>query len=136
MLRNYLASEDWIRFVGKRKFDSDTQEWRYKAQEVIKIQPPQSFNSPIETTMSTSRRKPKRILVCSKSDCRKRGSNALCRLLETTLAESGLAEQVTIKKTGCMDRCKSGPHLVFMPSKQRYSKVTPEILPDLMQKHL
>ncbi|MGD1905728.1 MAG: (2Fe-2S) ferredoxin domain-containing protein [Leptolyngbyaceae cyanobacterium] len=138
MLHNYLVTGDWIRLVGKQKLDADTQELRYKAQEVIKIQPPQSSDSQLGTKQVTltPRHKPKRILVCTKSDCRKRGSNTLCRLLEKALAESGRSGQVTIKKTGCMDRCKSGPHLVFMPGKQRYSRATADMLPDLMNKHL
>lgn len=141
MLHGYLATGDWIRLVGKQKLDPDTQEWRYKAHEVIKItaQSPSSL-LPVQTksiakAAPPSPQKTKKVLICNKSACRKRGSGALCNLLEATLAKSGRSEQVTIKKTGCMDRCKTGPHLVFMPDKQRYSKVTAAMVPDLIQKH-
>ncbi|MDA0268231.1 MAG: (2Fe-2S) ferredoxin domain-containing protein [Cyanobacteria bacterium] len=142
MLHGYLTIGDWIRLVGTQKLDPDTQEWRYKAHEVIKIPAPTTFSplpvqaSSISATAQPSFQKPKKVLICNKSACRKRGSGALCHLLETVLAESGRSEQVTVKKTGCMDRCKTGPHLVFVPDKQRYSKVTAAMLPGLMEKHL
>lgn len=139
MLHGYLATGDWIRLVGKQKLDPDTQEWRYKAHEVIKIAA-LTASSPLPEPVRTrakaaSPQKPKKVLICNKSACRKRGSEALCDLLEATLTKSAHSKQVIIKKTGCMDRCKTGPHLVFMPDKRRYSKVTAAMVPDLMQKH-
>jgi (2Fe-2S) ferredoxin len=138
MLPGYLTVGDSIRMIGKQKLDPDTQEWRYKAHEVVKI--PELRLSPMQTGAIATKTQPSpkklKVLICHKSDCRKRGSGAICNLLETALAESDRAEQITVKKTGCMDRCKTGPHLVFMPGKQRYSKVTAAMLPDLVQKHL
>ena len=52
----------------------------------------------------------------------KRGGKALCKALATTISDRGLEEQVTIKATGCMKKCKSGPNLV-MPDKTRYSRI-------------
>jgi (2Fe-2S) ferredoxin len=138
MLCGYLTAGDWIRVVGKQTLDPDTQEWRYKAHEVIKIPaltPPSPMQA-IAPKAQPSPKKTKKVLICHKSDCRKRGSGAICNLLEAALAESDRSDQITVKKTGCMDRCKSGPHLVFMPDKQRYSKVTAAMVPDLVQKHL
>ncbi len=142
MLYGYLTPGDWVRLVGQQKLDPETQEWRYKAHEVIKISDLAAVNPlPVQassrsTTAKSSPQKLKQVLICNKSGCRKRGSGALCHFLEAALVESGRSEQIIVKKTGCMDRCKAGPHLVFMPGKQRYSKVTAAMLPDLMQKHL
>ncbi|MGA7936768.1 MAG: (2Fe-2S) ferredoxin domain-containing protein, partial [Kovacikia sp.] len=44
-------------------------------------------------------------------------------------------EQVTIRGTGCMKDCKAGPNLVVMPGKCRYSRVTPQEIPELLAKH-
>lgn len=134
MLHNYLVTGDWIRLVGKQKLDADTQELRYKAQEVIKIPEPGLANLLSETQQAIvshkpRSRKPKRVLVCNKSDCRKRGSRALCQLLETTLAESGRAEQVTIKLTGCMDRCKSAPISFLCRTNSATAKFLPKCCP-------
>jgi NADH:ubiquinone oxidoreductase subunit E len=74
------------------------------------------------------------ILVCQKSDCMKRGGKALCQALESELRNSGLEDSVTIKGTGCMKNCKSGPNLV-MPDKTRYSKIQAEQVPALIDKH-
>ena len=77
-----------------------------------------------------------KILVCGKSGCMKRGGRAVCQQLESLLDAQDLADQVVIKQTGCMDRCKAGPNLVIMPDKARYSKVKPEAIPDLLHRHL
>jgi NADH:ubiquinone oxidoreductase subunit E len=81
------------------------------------------------------------ILICQKSDCVRRGSNLLCRIIEQELrvAEGGrshrhLTDNVTIKSTGCMKNCKAGPNLI-MPDKTRYSQVKPEQIPALVKKH-
>jgi (2Fe-2S) ferredoxin len=42
--------------------------------------------------------------------------------------------QVTIKGTGCMKQCKAGPNIV-MPDKTRYSRIRPQDIPNLVDKH-
>ncbi|MBD2483743.1 (2Fe-2S) ferredoxin domain-containing protein [Planktothrix sp. FACHB-1365] len=79
--------------------------------------------------------KPAKILICQKSDCRKRGGDAICTLLQQELAQRGLEDQVTIQKTGCLKKCKAGPNLVMLPDKTRYSKVEPEKIPALIEQH-
>lgn len=81
-----------------------------------------------------SRNKPATILVCQKSDCCKRGGNAVTRALQTELANRGLTEQVTIRGTGCMKQCKAGPNLV-MPDKSRYSRIRSEEVAALVDQH-
>lgn len=76
-----------------------------------------------------------RILVCQKSDCRKRGGETIAIALEQQLEELGLSDQVQIKKTGCMSRCKHAPNVVVMPDKTRYSRLGPEEIPELIEKH-
>lgn len=79
--------------------------------------------------------KPAKILICQKSDCRKRGGDAICTLLQQELAQRGLEDQVIIQKTGCLKKCKAGPNLVMLPDKTRYSKVEPEKIPALIEQH-
>lgn len=81
------------------------------------------------------RKKKCSILVCQKSDCRKRGGEEIAIALEEQLEEFGLSDQVQIKKTGCMSRCKHAPNVVVMPDKTRYSRLDPEEIPQLIEKH-
>lgn len=79
--------------------------------------------------------KPAKILICQKSDCRKRGGDEICSILQQELAQRGLEDQVTIQKTGCLKKCKAGPNLVMLPDKTRYSKVEPQKIPALIDQH-
>ncbi|OUC13510.1 MAG: hypothetical protein B0A82_17080 [Alkalinema sp. CACIAM 70d] len=74
-----------------------------------------------------------KILMCQKSDCMKRQGKAVCQALEAALHDRQLTEFVQVKGTGCLKHCKAGPNLVV--DKVRYSKVTPEEVPDLLDKH-
>ncbi|MBD3880371.1 (2Fe-2S) ferredoxin domain-containing protein [Phormidium tenue FACHB-886] len=89
--------------------------------------------SPAEATVAKAG-KPACILICQKSDCCKRGSQQVARALEAELSERGLQDQVTVKATGCMKRCKEGAN-VIMPDKTRYSRVRPGATPALLDKH-
>lgn len=80
-------------------------------------------------------KKKAKILVCKKSDCNKRGAGGVCKALEAALSDRGLEEEVTVQKTGCLKKCKAGPNIVMLPDKERYSKIDPEEVPELIEKH-
>ncbi|MBE9142063.1 (2Fe-2S) ferredoxin domain-containing protein [Planktothrix mougeotii LEGE 06226] len=116
----------------------------------LSVQTSNSLNSPIQEDCETSEIcslvipgepvqqpavKPAKILICQKSDCRKRGGDEICTLLQQELAQRGLEDQVIIQKTGCLKKCKAGPNLVMLPDKTRYSKVEPEEIPALIEQH-
>ena len=63
-----------------------------------------------------------------------RGGKAVCRALEAALSHRGLQDQVMIKGTGCMKKCKAGPNIV-MPDKTRYSRIPSTQVPAIMDKH-
>jgi len=93
---------------------------------------------PVETVTpgaACSQKKKCSILVCQKSDCRKRGGEEIAIALEEQLQELGISDQVKIKKTGCMSRCKHAPNVVVMPDKTRYTRLDPEEVPQLIEKH-
>ena len=96
-----------------------------------------SFASSPELTSNSKpagKAKKATILVCQKSDCMKRGGKALCKALGSAISDRGLEEQVTIKATGCMKKCKAGPNLV-MPDKTRYSRIQAGQVSTLIDKH-
>ena len=76
-----------------------------------------------------------KILVCQKSDCLKRGGAAVCKALENALNSRGLEDQVTVQGTGCLKQCKSGPNIVVMPDKTRYTRIAPAEIPAIIDKH-
>jgi (2Fe-2S) ferredoxin len=85
---------------------------------------------------TSDNKRPIKVLVCGKSKCMKRGGKAICQYLEALKNDQDLGDRIMLKQTGCMDRCKSGPNLVVMPDKAKYSRVTPEELEDLLHRHL
>jgi len=126
-----LVPGDWIQVSGQTKVEVETGEAQFKAFSIQPKAPNRAAALPLPDTKPTRAK----ILVCQKSPCRKRGADGVCQALQSALDDRGLGEQVTIKQTGCMDRCKAGPNVVVMPDKTRYSRVLPEEIPDLIEQH-
>ncbi|MDY7021244.1 MAG: (2Fe-2S) ferredoxin domain-containing protein [Cyanobacteriota bacterium] len=128
-----------VQVSGIKKYDFKSGKIKLKAEQVMAVESegqvsPKPCSSQKEGKKNCAGKA--QILVCGKSDCRKRGGHHLCSALETVLKERGLEDQVTIKKTGCLKRCKAGPNLVMMPDKARYSRVRAQEVPELIAKHL
>lgn len=133
-LSQVLAPGDWIQIAGKQKLNSKTGKLKLKALIVKPASPKcsQRFPSSKVQTAETQAR----VMICQKAPCMKRGAQSVCQALETVLGDRGLEGQVLLKKTGCMNRCKAGPNVIFMPDKTRYTRVCPEEVPALVEKHL
>lgn len=145
MLFRYLAVGDSLRVVGQQKVDKHTGEPRYKAQDIVRIDGGAAVDPSLESVaprvdqfsarpQERSKKKKARILVCNKSSCRKRGSEAVCSAIAQTLSQLDLTD-IELKKTGCMDRCKAGPNVVMMPGKAKYTRVSPNQISKLVQQH-
>jgi len=133
-LGQVLIPGDWIQITGKQKLSSKTGRTKLKALKVKSASPKYSEVFPYPKAQ-TSKTKP-RVMVCQKAPCMKRGAQSVCQALETALGDRGLEDQVSLKRTGCMNHCKTGPNVVFMPDKTRYTRVHPEEVPELVEKHL
>jgi (2Fe-2S) ferredoxin len=139
-----LPPGTWLQIVGEKKYDSKTGEVKLKAERVMACLKevetreellPTSAEKPEENNKEKSTKsKSNTILVCQKSSCMKRGGKKLCQALAASLSERGLEDQVTIKGTGCMKKCKAGPNLI-MPDKTRYTKIQAEQVSTVMDKH-
>ena len=138
-----LAPGTWLQVVGYKKHDIKKDKVTLKAERVMAarsdmgrvatatpVQEPQAMS----TNKAKSAKNKETILVCQKSDCMKRGGKAVCQALEAALSNRGLEDQVTIKGTGCMKKCKAGPNLV-MPDKTRHSCIKAAQVPAIMDKH-
>ncbi len=138
-----LAPGSWLQVVGFQKHDIKKDKVILKAERVMAvrshmetvatvtsvIEPPA-----IKNTQEKISKNKDTILVCHKSDCMKRGGKAVCQALEAALSHRGLEDQVSIKGTGCMKKCKAGPNIV-MPDKTRYSRIPYTQVPAIMDKH-
>ncbi len=89
---------------------------------------------PITPKTPQAATKPATIKVCGKSDCMKRGGKAMCKTLGKAL-QSGNYPAIEVQFTGCMGKCSQGPNLLVMPDKKRYTKVTAEDIPQVLQAH-
>jgi (2Fe-2S) ferredoxin len=132
-LREVLQPGDWLEISGECKYKYKTGELKLKAYQVnIKTANKQTTDLP--SPVGTPKNKTC-VMVCQKSSCRKRGADQVCQALTESLRDRGLEEQVSIKGTGCMKQCKTGPCVVMMPDKSRYTQVSPQEIPKLIEKH-
>lgn len=130
---NWLAVRGWAsrcRKTGKLKL---------RAESIVRVGAPagEAVMVPLRSLPETppAARKPAKVLVCTKSSCRKRGAEAICAALQADLQARGLTEAVEIRTTGCLKACKHGPNAVFMPGKARYGSLQPSQIPPLVAKH-
>ena len=138
-----LPPGTWLQVTGYKKHDIKKDKVILKAERVMAARSAQQTvarvtsvkeTPAIETTQVKTGKNKDTILVCHKSDCMKRGGKAVCQALEAALNHRGLQDQVMIKGTGCMKKCKAGPNIV-MPDKTRYSRIPSTQVPAIMDKH-
>lgn len=134
-----LPRGTWVQAVGTKKYDFKTGEVTLKAEHVMAAR---SEVREVEATKQSdnhskvqSAKTKATILVCQKSDCMKRGGQAVCQALANALSDRSLEDQVTIKGTGCMKNCKAGPN-VIMPDKTRYTRIQAAQVPAIIDKHI
>lgn len=125
-----IVPGDWIQISGKKKLSRG--KLKLKASRVHSA-PPKYADFPQPPAQLTGTKA--RVMVCQKSPCLKRGAGSVCQALEIALGDRGLEDQVSLKTTGCMNRCKAGPNVVFMPGKNRYSGIHPEEISALVEEH-
>lgn len=153
-----IRPRSWVKVTGKGKLDkkSGKAEWKASSIEEISLQtvadvkaeaekaeaekaekekaPQPSQLQLVSATKSAAKEKPARILICQKSSCRKKGSQKVISAVEDAIAKADASDRITVKSTGCLKCCKTGPTVVVLPSgskgkklsKERYRKVTPK----------
>lgn len=132
-LREALQAGDWIEISGIQKLKQKTGELKLKAY-YVKLKAPNPQQQALQPAVAAPKAKAC-VMVCQKSSCRKRGAEEVCGAITASLRDRGLEDQVAIKGTGCMKQCKSGPCVIFMPDKSRYSGVAPKQVAGLIEKH-
>jgi (2Fe-2S) ferredoxin len=132
-LRETLQPGDWLRISGEQEYKYKTGELKLKAFQAT-LKAPSTQQKACQPKLAVPKTKAC-VMVCQKSACCKRGAREVVESLSESLRDRGLKEQVTIKGTGCMKQCKTGPCVVFLPDKSRYTKVAPKEVIGLVDKH-
>ncbi len=138
-----LPLESKLEVAGKLKQYPKTGKVKYKAQTITvlpqnleqsaKIKTKQVSLLPVFDSKTKSKAK---VLICQKSNCWKKGGKQVFEELESVLSDRNLSEQIPIRKTGCLNKCKKAPNLVMLPDKAHYTKVKPKQVADFVEKHL
>lgn len=125
-----------LQVIGEQKVDDEDGSITYKARQIVVAPPLSTVMAPTPTPQPQRKKQATKacILVCRKSDCCKRGGRELIAGLHKELGDRQIAEQVVIRETGCMKKCKAGPNLV-MPDKTRHSRVRAKDIAALLDKH-
>jgi (2Fe-2S) ferredoxin len=132
---NQLQEQEWIHLIGVSKLNPKTGQMKLKAHTLTPATP-SHLQQHLTFSVAQPKEKPEgKILVCQKSSCCQRGAQAICAALKTELGDRGLDKHVEIVKTGCMNNCKAGPHVVIMPGKARYTKVKTTQVAQLIDQH-
>ncbi|MGF1591594.1 MAG: (2Fe-2S) ferredoxin domain-containing protein [Pleurocapsa sp.] len=131
LLSQNLKPGCYLRVTGMRKYKLHQEKVEYKAYRIELLPEPATFDNVIATTNSKAK-----VLICQGSSCWKNGGKTTCELLQIELQVKGITDKVEIKTTGCLKQCKQAPNIVIMPGNNRYSRVQPKQLSQLIAKHL
>ena len=80
----------------------------------------------------TNRREPGDPRGC----CADRGGEQVRERFKQELSARGLAGTVRANAAGCLDQCARGCTVVVYPEQVWYQKVTPEDVPEIVERHL
>lgn len=83
-----------------------------------------------------------RIFVCIRErptpqeSCAGNGAHATIQALKNEIARRGLAAQVKVNSSSCLDLCTGGPHLIVYPEGTWYSGLTADSVADFVEAQL
>jgi len=75
------------------------------------------------------------LLLCGGTGCHASGSQEVKETLEKELSKQGLDKEIRVIETGCNGFCAQGPLMVVQPEDIFYQKLTPKVIPHLVEEH-
>ena len=86
----------------------------------------------------------KHVFICTnrrdpgnpKGDCASKGSEAVRDEFKRQLHERGVKGKIRANAAGCLDQCVRGVTVVVYPEQVWYGRVTPDDIPEIVEKHL
>lgn len=76
------------------------------------------------------------ILVCTGSDCRKRGGRKVYKAFKEVLDDRGLKRRIKVLEVDCFDQCAHGPMAVVYPDAVWYAELKPNDPEQIVDQHL
>ncbi len=141
LIVNELPLGSWVTISGKETYNWKKGTRKRKIQDIQPHNPETAATAPTIASANTSaattattpsptpqkkKDKKDKILICQKSSCCKRGGKAVYQAAVDTIEKHDLHDQVQVKPSGCMDKCKKGPCVVMQADKSRHLGVQPE----------
>ncbi len=141
----------WLTLLGQKQVDSATGKTNIKVKQLLS--PPKGYPSPaiierqtipdsICSVVTPSSATQTEIRVCQGSSCRRKGSEGICRAMQTYLDRHNLTEQVEIKPVKCLHQCKVAPQAIFIhpdkdkkPQKTQYFQLQTYQIEKILTKH-
>ena len=74
-------------------------------------------------------------LICGGTGCTSSGSAEIQEALHREIAAKGLEDEIKVVQTGCFGLCALGPIMIIYPEGIFYSKVTAEVVPEIVEEH-
>lgn len=71
-----------------------------------------------------------------KGSCARKGSEQIRERFKKELHERGLKKRFRANAAGCLDQCANGCTVVVYPEQAWYGHVTPDDVPEIIEKHL
>jgi (2Fe-2S) ferredoxin len=71
-----------------------------------------------------------------KGSCKLRGGPDVRDRLKAELAARGLSQLIRANNAGCLDQCEHGVTVLVYPEQVWYGHVTPDDIPEIVEKHL
>jgi (2Fe-2S) ferredoxin len=71
-----------------------------------------------------------------KGCCLQRGGAEVRDRLKAELAARGLSKVIRANNAGCLDQCEHGVAVVVYPEQVWYGRVTPDDIPEIVDRHL
>lgn len=73
----------------------------------------------------------RQVLVCQNRSCRRHGAAAVL-----TAFQKSPIKDVRVVSSGCLGQCGNGPMVLVMPEQVWYSRVHPDEVPVVVERHL
>ena len=89
------------------------------------------WHAQLNGALDTNKRE---ITICGGTGCIAFGSPGVQKAFQTELEHRGLADEISIKMTGCHGFCEKGPVVVILPEKIFYPNVRVEDVPEIVEK--
>ena len=74
------------------------------------------------------------VLVCGGTGCTSSNSEKIIEKLKEEISAKGLDQEVNVVRTGCFGLCALGPIMIVYPEGAFYSRVTPEDVPEIVDR--